>query len=65
MPLYEIVSMTTGIEKLAHTLLLEGKTKVPTKEEGTVLFKYKWTEECANLVKEFSKAKIYTRNTKY
>ena len=65
MPLYKIVSITTGIEKLAHALLLEGKTKVPTKEEGTVLFKYRWTEECANLVREFSKAKVCMRNIKH
>ena len=59
------MSTTMGIEKLAHTLLLKSKTKMPTKEEGIVLFKYKWTKECVNLVKEFSKAKVYTKNTKY
>ena len=60
MPLYKIISIIIGIEKLAYTLLLKGKTKVPTKEEGIVLFKYRQIEEYTNLIREFFKAKVYT-----
>lgn len=66
MSLYEILSKTVDLEKLAYEAasLLQDKTEVPTKEEGK-LFKYPWIKECSNLVREFSRTKVYTEKTKY
>ncbi|OCK75870.1 hypothetical protein K432DRAFT_429112 [Lepidopterella palustris CBS 459.81] len=59
MSLYEVMSTTTSLRDLACGAgsILEGKTKVRTREDGTMLFEYPWTEERTNLVREFSKTK--------
>ncbi|KAF2812800.1 uncharacterized protein BDZ99DRAFT_242851 [Mytilinidion resinicola] len=59
MPLYKILSETPELEKLVYEAAsqLQGRTEIPIKEEGT-LFEYQWTDECSNLVREFSKTKV-------
>jgi hypothetical protein len=60
--LYGLIPLTPELEKLASeaALHLFDKRELPTEEE-TVLYRYRWTEECSKLVHEFSKTKVCMR----
>ena len=59
-PLFKILSPTKDLKALAHTAGSRAgkKTKFPTKERETQLFKYGWTTDNGALLKALSEATV-------